>query len=120
MTGHQMNECDECKGLKAQVAALTERCARMEKALADQCYGPGCDKCEDDSHENLTITHPGKLGPGTTEPQTKLRIEHHRTFEYDGAFACLDCGATWGAITNAPKFQPKECVKTEPQTKETQ
>jgi len=34
---------------------------------------------------------------------------HLPVFEYDGAFKCFDCGATWGALPDHPEM-PATCV----------
>jgi len=34
---------------------------------------------------------------------------HEKIFEYDGAYECLKCGATWGALPGRDAQPPKEC-----------
>ncbi len=43
---------------------------------------------------------------------------HNNVCEYDGAYKCLDCKATWGALMDAPRDPPIECKQTTPPTKE--
>jgi hypothetical protein len=35
---------------------------------------------------------------------------HKNVYEYDGAFKCLDCHSTWGAISGSPKTHPNLCT----------
>lgn len=44
---------------------------------------------------------------------------HKRVFHYDGSFRCLDCLKAWGALADAPKDAPEECVMIESLTPET-
>lgn len=34
---------------------------------------------------------------------------HHRVYEYDGAFRCLNCKAQWGALPGKPTM-PERCA----------
>ncbi len=47
----------------------------------------------------------------TKSPAPRREKPIHRLWEYDGAFSCLDCGAKWGALTNAPEAPPDLCIK---------
>lgn len=40
----------------------------------------------------------------------KLSEPHSRVFEHDGAYECLDCKATWGALPGSPTM-PGTCEK---------
>lgn len=35
--------------------------------------------------------------------------EHKKVFEYDGAFECKNCKASWGALTGAKPEPPEKC-----------
>jgi hypothetical protein len=35
---------------------------------------------------------------------------HKRVFEYDGAFKCLNCHSSWGALSGAPRTPPDLCA----------
>ena len=42
-------------------------------------------------------------------------IVHKTVHEYDGAYKCLDCQKSWGALPGNPN-EPSECIPPKPMT----
>jgi hypothetical protein len=72
---------------------------RYEKAMRESAAR----KAETKAEEAMLVD-------GVTRAQMQANDGPHKSWEYDGAFWCTDCGARWGALPGKPEM-PAECKR---------
>lgn len=98
--------------LHAKVASLTEKLAVAESLIERSLKQTACSELwkqlgdERAQHFADALRTIRAILTTPRSPST-VKVAHRNVAEYDGAFKCLDCQATWGAITK--KGDPEHC-----------